>query len=162
MSKIRNMEIRTYSRRLPVPFHGMLPMLEIAGGVAESSDGLRWKLYVAGEVIVSHTGLPEIQYGFWSAREGGVRARVRGTFASSLIDALESCAARVPFTARDTRTWLARAAWGRPEATGRAFQLYPEVMDRDGPRVARVKARLLGGDTPSEGPSEPFYPFCIE
>jgi hypothetical protein len=279
----------------------MLQVIEAPGGVAESCDGLNWKLYVADEAIVSHTGLSEIQYGSWSLQEGSRRSRVRGTCASRFIEeagerliaALELWAARVPFPARDfhelwlldgdagaplallesaleppargsvddprwhpgaaaktefvsrygdagtlvdllsraagrrprgiwvergprgdartengermpssrfpplflrsewdapeeagllrdflawqspwllqlagldaaTRCWLESAAWSRPAVTDRVFRLYPLVLDRDGLRVARVKARLVGNAIAPEAPSEPFYPFYIE
>jgi len=109
------MDAKTYSRRLLSPFHGMLQVVEVPGGVAESADGLSWKLYVADEAIVSHTGLSEIQYGSWSLRDGRVRSRVRGTYRSGLIEetgerliaALETWADQVPFTALDRQElWL--------------------------------------------------------
>lgn len=40
------------------PFHGMLQVVEVPGGIAESVDGLRWKLYVCDEGFVSHAGPP--------------------------------------------------------------------------------------------------------
>ncbi len=142
------MDVKTYSRRLLAPFHGMLQVVEVRGGAAETSDGRQWKLYVADEAIVSHTGLSEIPYGSWTANGGRARARARGTCCANLIGetgerlitALESHAARVPFPARDvhelwllqlaglhpdTRSWLESAAWDRPVATSKVFRLYP-------------------------------------
>lgn len=295
------MDIKTYSRRLLSPFHGMLQVVEVPGGAAESSDGLTWKLYVADDAIVSHTGLSEIQYGSWSLRAGSVRSRVRGTFSSSLIEetgerlieALEQGGDRAPFPACDhhelwlldaddrtplallesatdvssrclfeaprwmpggaakadfasgfgdaaaladlfsrtagkrpqavwverdssgdgktddgtlipaalfpklflrtewsepedaglvreflrwqapwllqlfeldpgTRAWLERAAWARPVATNKVFRLYPLVLDREGLRITRVKARFMEESPRGEAPTEPFYPFYIE
>jgi hypothetical protein len=295
------MDVRTYRRRLLAPFHGMLQVVEVRGGTAETSDGRQWKLYVADEAIVSHTGLSEIQYGSWTANGGRARARVRGTCCSNLIEetgedlitALEAYAARVPFPARDvhelwlldadagmplalletamdaasrgsadaprwlpgaaaksefasgfgdaetlvglisraagrrpraewvarepsgagragdgraisarrfpdlflrtewgtpedsglvrdflrwqapwllqltglqpdTRAWLEAAAWERPLATSKAFRLYPRVLDREGLRIARVKAQLMGDAPRPEALAEPFYPFYIE
>ncbi|PVV27312.1 MAG: hypothetical protein B6D79_03095, partial [gamma proteobacterium symbiont of Ctena orbiculata] len=51
------MGIDTYSRRLLAPFHGLQQIIDVTGGVAESMNGWDWKLYVADESIVSHTGL---------------------------------------------------------------------------------------------------------
>jgi hypothetical protein len=295
------MDVKTYSRRLLAPFHGMLQVVEVRGGAAETSDGRQWKLYVADEAIVSHTGLSEIQYGSWSANGGRARSKVRGACCSNLIEetgerliaALEAHAAHVPFPARDvhelwlldaesgmplalletavdaasrgsadaprwlpgaaakwefvsgfgdaetlvallaraagkrsradwvergpcgdgragdgrlipgwrfpelflrtewdmpedtglvrdflcwqapwllqlaglhpdTRSWLESAAWDRPVATSKVFRLYPSVLDREGLRIARVKAQLMGGAPRAEGLTEPFYPFYIE
>jgi len=62
----------------------------------------------------------------------------------------------------EARAWLECAAWERPLATDKAFRLYPLVLDREGLRVTRVKARLMGDPARAEGQSEPFYPFFIE
>ncbi len=185
-SRIIGMDVKTYSRRLLAPFHGMLQVVEVHGGAAETSDGRQWKLYVADEAIVSHTGLSEIQYGSWTANCGRARARVRGTCCSNLIEetgerlitALESHAARVPFPARDFHElWLLDAGGGmplarpetavdaareRPLATSEVFRPYPPVLDRGGLRVARVKAQLRGGAPRPEGLTEPFYAFSTE
>jgi hypothetical protein len=175
------MDVKTYGRRLLAPFHGMLQVVEVRGGAAETSDGRQWTLDVADEAIVSHAGLSEIQHGSWTANGGKACARVRGTCCSKLIEetgerlitALESHAARVPFPARDvhelwllkqaglrpdTRSWLERAAWGRPVATSNVFRLSHRVLDREGLRVARVKAQLLGGAPRAEGPASPSIP----
>jgi hypothetical protein len=109
------MDHLTYSTRILCPFHGMLQVLALRGGVAESTDGYHWKLYVADERIISHTGLSEVRYGNWNAREGCSRSKVRGTAPSDLIErtgehllqALEACAHQVPFPPADHHEfWL--------------------------------------------------------
>ena len=97
------------------PFHGMLQVLALRSGIAESTDGYHWKLYVADESIISHTGLSEVRYGNWNAREGCSRSKIRGTAPSGLIEqtgtrlvqALETCAHQVPFPPADCHEfWL--------------------------------------------------------
>jgi hypothetical protein len=109
------MEYRTYSIRILCPFHGMLQVLALRGGIAESTDGYHWKLYVADERIISHTGLSEVRYGSWNQRDGCTRSKVRGTAPSNLIEetgirlvqALETCAQQVPFPPADVyEFWL--------------------------------------------------------
>lgn len=121
----RGTPIQAYSRRLLSPFRGMLQVIEVPSGVAESCDGVRWKLFVADETIVSHTGLSEIQYGSWSARTGSTRAKVRGTCASRLIEqtgerlltALETFAGDIPFPPMDIHElWLLDALEQAPLA----------------------------------------------
>jgi hypothetical protein len=93
----------------------MLQVLALQGGLAESTDGYHWKLYVADERIISHTGLCEVRYGTWNAREGCTRSKVRGTAPSGLIEqtgarlveALEANADQVPFPPADHHEfWL--------------------------------------------------------
>jgi hypothetical protein len=109
------MDIDTYSRRLLSPFHGVQQVLTVEGGIAETMDGWCWKLYVANEDIVSHTGLSEVVYGSWCAQQGLSRSRIRGTAPSSMIETigeylvtvLETQAAHIPFSARDYfELWL--------------------------------------------------------
>ncbi|MCU7828838.1 MAG: hypothetical protein KZQ85_07190 [Candidatus Thiodiazotropha sp. (ex Myrtea sp. 'scaly one' KF741663)] len=119
------MDINCYSRRLLSPFHGAQQVLSIPGGIAESLDGHVWKLYVADERIVSHTGLSEVRYGDWNSREGRQRSRIRGTSSSELIEtvgeqliqALECHAHQVPFPAVDLfECWLLDGENRRPLA----------------------------------------------
>ena len=109
------MEYCTYSSRILCPFHGMLQVLALPGGIAESTDGYHWKLYVADERIISHTGLSEVRYGSWNPREGCSRSKIRGTAPSvliehtgaRLIEALQECARQVPFAPADRHEfWL--------------------------------------------------------
>lgn len=103
------MQYRTYSRRILCPFHGMLQVVCIDGGMAESTDGFNWRLYVADERIVSHTGLSEVRYGTWNPKNGRARSKVRGTSPATLIEeigeklitALTDCAHRIPFPQAD-------------------------------------------------------------
>ena len=121
----QRMEIQLYSRRLLSPFHGVQQVLSVPGGVAESMDGRDWKLYVADERIISHTGLSEVRYGDWNAKQGRLRSRVRGTAASDLIEtigdrliwALERTASMAPFPPADRfECWLLQAESGLPLA----------------------------------------------
>ena len=123
--KVPPMHYRTYSRRIFCPFHGMLQIVDVESGVAESTDGLNWRLYVADESIVSHTGLSEVRYGSWHPVRGCSRSRVRGTSPTSLIEdvggqlikALQECAASVPFSPLDSfEHWLLDTAKGEPLA----------------------------------------------
>jgi len=109
------MTFHTYSTRILCPFHGMLQVLTVAGGIAESTDGFHWKLYVSDERIISHTGLCEVRFGSWNHRDGCSRSKVRGTAPSDLIEqtgaclieALEACAHQVPFPPADRHEfWL--------------------------------------------------------
>ncbi len=119
------MEIRCYSRRLLSPFHGVQQVLTIPGGIAESLDGGLWKLYVADERIVSHTGLSEVRYGDWSRQRGLQRSKIRGTAPSGLIEtigdrlveALQRYAEQIPFPLADRfECWLLHGESGRPLA----------------------------------------------
>lgn len=118
------MEYRTYSSRILCPFHGMLQVLALQGGVAESTDGCHWKLYVADERIISHTGLSEVRFGSWNRQEGCERSKVRGTAPSYLIEqtgarliaALEESAQQVPFAPADHHEFWLLDAQKRPLA----------------------------------------------
>ena len=109
------MACKTYRQRIYCPFHGMLQVLMLDGGIAESADGYHWKLYVADERIISHTGLSEVRYGTWNPQDGSSRSRVRGTAPSDLIEqtgerlveCLELEAGRIPFAPADRHEfWL--------------------------------------------------------
>jgi len=118
------MECKTYSQRLLQPFHGLLQTLEIDGGIAESSDGHSWKLYVADPRIASHTGLSEVRYGSWNPRQGALRSPTRCSTPAGLIEeigrrlirALEDTAGRVPFPASDRHEFWLLDRQGRPLA----------------------------------------------
>jgi hypothetical protein len=294
------MQMQLYSRRRLSPFHGVQQVLSLAGGVAESMDGHTWKLYVADERIVSHTGLSEVLYGDWNPMQGRQRSRIRGTAASDLIEAigdrlvcaLEQSVGLIPFPPADrfecwllhgesrqpialldsalendlptspaapiwypggsagrefistagnisdlaglireaagkqpTALWVERlanraglgmdgtafsaedfpplllstawtaakhhqlvmdyldwqapwllqlpidfalrrrlepAAWRRPQETARVYRLFPEVQDRKGLTVTRVKARMMQEESIDQRLAEPFYPFNNE
>ncbi|MCG8488702.1 MAG: hypothetical protein MI756_14610 [Chromatiales bacterium] len=117
------MDTATYSRRLLSPFHGVQQIIAVSGGIAESMDGQEWKLYVAHDDIISHTGLSEVVYGSWNAKRGLSRSRIRGTMPSNiiesigeqLIDALERHAQEIPFPAADTyELWLLDEVEAKP------------------------------------------------
>ncbi|MEW8027881.1 MAG: hypothetical protein AB2792_13500 [Candidatus Thiodiazotropha sp.] len=119
------MYIETYSRRLLSPFHGLQQVISVEGGIAESMNGWDWKLYVADESIVSHTGLSEIVYGSWNPAQGLSRSRIRGAIPSSLIEqigdqllnAVELLAEEIPFPSMDTyELWLLDERRGHPLA----------------------------------------------
>lgn len=121
----RDMDIRCYSRRLLSPFHGVQQVLTVPGGIAESMDGDVWKLYVADERIISHTGLSEVRYGDWDSRNGLRRSKIRGTAPSGLIESigdrlmttLAHYAGQVPFPLADRfECWLLHADHRRPLA----------------------------------------------
>jgi hypothetical protein len=119
------MEIHCYSRRLLSPFHGVQQIISVPGGIAESMDGETWKLFVADERIISHTGLSEVRYGDWQSKRGRRRSKIRGTAPSGLIEsigdhlveALGRYADQVPFPLADHyEYWLLRAEDQRPLA----------------------------------------------
>jgi len=102
-------QVHCFSQRLLSPFHGVMQVIAIEHGEAESTDGIHWVLYVSHEDIVSHTGMPEIRYGSWSQQGGLKLSMVRGTQTSSVIDrvgeqlllALEEYAVSIPFPLND-------------------------------------------------------------
>jgi hypothetical protein len=119
------MKIRCYSRRLLSPFHGLQQIISIPGGIAESMDGETWKLYVADERIISHTGLSEVRYGTWQRKKRLQRSKIRGTSPSGLIEktgerlvnVLEHYAGQIPFPAADRfECWLLHGQERRPLA----------------------------------------------
>ncbi len=119
------MDIRCYGRRLLSPFHGVQQIITVPGGIAESLDGETWKLYVADERIVSHTGLSELRYGDWNSRNGLQRSKIRGTAPSGLIEtvgddlvkALQRYADQLPFPLADRyECWLLHGEHRRPLA----------------------------------------------
>jgi hypothetical protein len=125
LSKLNDMYIETYSRRLLSPFHGLQQVITMAGGIAESINGWDWKLYVADESIVSHTGLCEIVYGSWNPTKGLSRSRIRGAISSALIEqigdqllnAVEQLAEEIPFPSLDRyELWLLDEQRGLPLA----------------------------------------------
>ncbi|MCU7929490.1 MAG: hypothetical protein KZQ90_01730 [Candidatus Thiodiazotropha sp. (ex Codakia rugifera)] len=128
------METQTYSRRLLSPFHGVQQIIAVKGGVAESMDGWDWKLYVADESIISHTGLSEIVYGSWNSTRGLSRSRIRGTMPSGLIEEIgdrlltmvERHAGKIPFPAADHCEY-----WLLDERKGYPLALLESALDND-------------------------------
>jgi hypothetical protein len=119
------MEFETYSQRILCPCHGTLQVVRVAGAMAESVDGYHWKLYVADERIVSHTGLSEVRYGDWNPQSGCSRSKIRATScgqlieekAERLLEALTRCAHQVPFEPKDRlEYWLLDEQRGEPLA----------------------------------------------
>ncbi len=97
------------------PFQGVLQVVRVGHGEAESTDGRHWVLYAAHPDILAHSGLSEVRFGTWSAPRGLRRSAVRGTAAGDLIedigepliDALRAFAAQTPFALRDCwECWL--------------------------------------------------------
>jgi hypothetical protein len=135
------MEYRTYSLRMLCPFHGMLQVLALKGGIAESTDGYQWKLYVADERIISHTGLCEVRYGTWNPRQGCSRSKVRGTAPSNLIEqtgtrlveALETSADQVPFPPADVFEYWLLDGRNQPLALLESALSRPELKTGDSP-----------------------------
>ena len=97
------------------PFQGVLQVIRVGAGEAESVDGINWVLYAAHPDILAHSGLSEVRFGTWSSGEGLRRALVRGTAAGDLIEqigqpligALQAFAEQAPFPLQDRREyWL--------------------------------------------------------
>lgn len=117
------MIVDCFARRIMAPFQGVLQVIRVGAGEAESVDGVNWILYAAHPDILAHSGLSEVRFGTWSARHGLRRAQVRGTAAGDLIeqigepliDALQAFAAQIPFPLQDHREyWLIDAQTGEP------------------------------------------------
>ena len=141
------MAVRCHGSRILSPFHGTLHVVSVEHGDAETTDGVRWVLYVAHEKIVGHTGLSEVRYGTWQAGTGLKRAAVRGTargdlieqVGACLVDALERHAHRVPFPLGDRHEcWLLEAGTDRPLALLASVQTH-------GDRKPQEQARWYPG-----------------
>ena len=109
------MIVECFARRIMAPFQGVLQVIRVGAGEAESVDGIDWVLYAAHPDILAHSGLSEVRFGTWSAEEGLRRALVRGTAAGDLIErigqpligALQAFAGQAPFPLQDRREyWL--------------------------------------------------------
>ncbi|MCB1788154.1 MAG: hypothetical protein KDJ33_18010 [Gammaproteobacteria bacterium] len=117
------MIVECFARRIMAPFQGVLQMIRVGAGEAESVDGRHWVLYAAHPDILAHSGLSEVRFGTWSTATGLRRAVVRGTAAGSLIErigqpligALEAFAGQAPFPLHDRMEyWLVDGLSGRP------------------------------------------------
>jgi len=112
------MIVECFARRIMAPFQGVLQIIRVGAGEAESTDGVNWVLYAAHPDILAHSGLSEVRFGTWSAASGLRRAMVRGTAAGGLIErigepligALEAFADQAPFPLHDRlEYWLVDA-----------------------------------------------------
>ena len=117
------MIVECFARRLMAPFQGVLQVIRVGDGEAESTDGVHWVLYAAHPDILAHSGLSEVRFGTWTADSGLRRAMVRGTAAGDLIErigepligALEAFARQTPFPLQDRREyWLLDAQTREP------------------------------------------------
>lgn len=117
------MIVECFARRIMAPFQGVLQVIRVGAGEAESVDGMNWVLYAAHPDILAHSGLSEVRFGTWTAKHGLRRAQVRGTAAGHLIEeigqpligALQAFAPQVPFPLHDRREyWLLDAESGDP------------------------------------------------
>jgi hypothetical protein len=117
------MIVECLARRIMAPFQGVLQIIRVGAGEAESVDGVNWVLYAAHPDILAHSGLSEVRFGTWSAVEGLRRAMVRGTAAGGLVErigqpligALQAFAAQAPFPLHDRlEYWLLDAETRQP------------------------------------------------
>ncbi len=117
------MMVECFARRIMVPFQGVLQVIRVGAGEAESTDGVHWILYAAHPDILAHSGLSEVRFGTWSVDTGLRRAMVRGTAAGHLIErigepligALEAFAGQVSFALHDSlECWLLDAQTRKP------------------------------------------------
>jgi hypothetical protein len=117
------MMVECFARRIMAPFQGVLQVIRVGAGEAESTDGVHWVLYAAHPNILAHSGLSEVRFGTWSVDTGLRRAMVRGTAAGHLIErigealigALEAFAGQVPFVLHDRHEcWLLDAKTREP------------------------------------------------
>lgn len=109
------MIVDCFARRIMSPFQGVLQVVRVGAGEAESTDGRHWVLYAAHPDILAHSGLSEVRFGTWSTKEGLRRSMVRGSAAGDLIEqigqpligALEAFSDQAPFPLQDIREyWL--------------------------------------------------------
>ena len=68
------MMVECLARRIMAPFQGVLQIIRVGAGEAESKDGVHWILYAAHPDILAHSGLSEVRFGTWSADTGLRRA----------------------------------------------------------------------------------------
>jgi hypothetical protein len=117
------MMVECLARRIMAPFQGVLQIIRVGAGEAESVDGVHWVLYAAHPDILAHSGLSEVRFGTWSAGQGLRRAMVRGTAAGGLIErigqpligALQAFADQAPFPLQDRlEYWLIDARTREP------------------------------------------------
>jgi hypothetical protein len=117
------MMVECFARRIMAPFQGVLQVIRVGAGEAESTDGRHWVLYAAHPDILAHSGLSEVRFGTWSVEHGLRRALIRGTAAGALIEgiggpllgALQAFAGQAPFPLQDRfECWLLDARTGAP------------------------------------------------
>lgn len=117
------MLVDCFARRILAPFQGVLQVVRVGNGEAESTDGVNWVLYAAHPDILAHSGLSEVRFGTWTRDAGLRRAMVRGTangrlveqIGEALVAVLGERAPQVPFTLRDHHEcWLLDEATGEP------------------------------------------------
>jgi hypothetical protein len=117
------MMVECFARRIMAPFQGVLQVIRVGFGEAESTDGRTWILYAAHPDILAHSGLSEVRFGTWSRDAGLRRAAVRGTaegglvegIGEPLIEALQAFAPQAPFPLRDRHEcWLLDRHTGEP------------------------------------------------
>ncbi|MCB1735523.1 MAG: hypothetical protein H6981_06510 [Gammaproteobacteria bacterium] len=60
------------------------------------------------------------------------------------------------------RAELERAAWQRPQEVARIWRLYPEILDTERLKVARIQASLMGESDARGLYQEPFLPVQVE
>ncbi len=141
------MIVDCFARRIMAPFQGVLQVIRIGGGEAESIDGRHWVLYAAHPDILAHSGLSEVRFGTWSPDFGLRRAMVRGTAAGTLIErigeplvgALEAFAGQTPFVLQDRREY-----WLLDERTREPLVLIVSLLP-DEPVPPAEPARWLPG-----------------
>ena len=117
------MIVECFARRIMAPFQGVLQVIRVGAGEAESVDGINWVLYAAHPDILAHSGLSEVRFGTWTTKHGLRRAQVRGTAAGHLIEqigqpligALQAFSPQIPFPLQDRREyWLLDADTDEP------------------------------------------------
>lgn len=117
------MIVECFARRIMAPFQGVLQVIRVGAGEAESTDGRHWILYAAHPDILAHSGLSEVRFGTWSLKHGLRRAMVRGTAAGDLVEqigqpligALEAFSSQTPFPLKDRlEYWLLDADSAEP------------------------------------------------
>ncbi len=117
------MLVDCFARRILAPFQGVLQVVRVGHGEAESTDGVNWVLYAAHPDILAHSGLSEVRFGTWTRDAGLRRAMVRGTangrlverIGEALVDSLETSVRDLPFTLRDHHEcWLLDGETGEP------------------------------------------------
>lgn len=147
------MIVDCFARRIMAPFQGVLQVIRVGYGEAESTDGMHWVLYAAHPDILAHSGLSEVRFGTWTRETGLRRAMVRGSAAGGLIErigepligALEAFSPQTPFPLQDRHEcWLLDGLSGEPV-------VLVDSRLADEPLPCAQSARWLPGQAAREG-----------
>jgi len=170
------MDFEYYSQRLLNPFRGVMQGIRYGAAEAVTLDGEHWDLYVSNDERMEgiapgdHAQVSDIRYGHWSAGQGLRRGPIypsedfrRMEILGALVyEHLLRVHGRVPFPLRDDyELWLLDTrARHHALVLDKNHRLYPQDVDREFLRVARMEAllrRAQGEAEVAEAAQSPFY-----